>query len=66
MNSEKKLSSEQHVEILKILKDRFDKNMNRHKGLKWSEIKEKLEGNAEKLREEKSMQIDDLYREIFE
>ena len=49
MNSEKKLSSEKHVEILKILKDRFDKNMNRHKGLKWSEIKEKLEGNAEKL-----------------
>lgn len=49
MNSEKKLSSEQHAEILKILKDRFDKNINRHKGLKWSEIKEKLEGNAEKL-----------------
>ncbi len=49
MNNGKKLSPEQHVTILKILKERFAKNMNRHKGLKWSEIEEKLEGNAGKL-----------------
>lgn len=49
MNSEKKFSREQHEEILSTLKDRFEKNMNRHKGLKWSEIKIKLEGDAEKL-----------------
>jgi len=49
MNNEKKSSPEQHAEILRILKDRFDKNMNRHKGLKWSKIEEKLEADTEKL-----------------
>jgi hypothetical protein len=30
--AKKKLSSEQHEELLKTLKARFEKNMNRHKG----------------------------------
>lgn len=35
--------------LLRILKDRFAKNMNRHRGLAWAEVQAKLEGKAEKL-----------------
>lgn len=50
MNSNKKeLSSEQREELLGVLKARFEKNMNRHKGLGWTEIQAKLEANPEKL-----------------
>jgi len=49
MVNNKTLSPEQTDEILKVLEDRFGKNMNRHKGLKWPKIKEKLRKNAEKL-----------------
>ena len=45
----KKLSSEQREELLRALKARFEKNMNRHKGLEWAKIQTKLEANAEKL-----------------
>lgn len=50
MNSNnKELSSEQREELLGVLKARFEKNMNRHKGLGWAEIQGKLEANPEKL-----------------
>ena len=50
MNSnKKKLSPEQHEELLKTLKVRFEKNMNRHKGLEWAKVQAKLEANPEKL-----------------
>jgi hypothetical protein len=48
-NVKRKLSSEQREEILKTLKARFEKNMNRHKGLEWANIQAKLEANPEKL-----------------
>ncbi|EMJ90705.1 PF14066 family protein [Leptospira kirschneri str. 200801774] len=41
--------SEQREELLIILKDRFTKNMNRHKDLEWTKIKARLEANSEKL-----------------
>ena len=44
-----KLSSEQHEELLKALKTRFEKNMNRHEGLEWAKVQAKLEANAERL-----------------
>ena len=44
-----KLSPKQREELLKTLKDRFEKNMNRHKGLAWSKIEAKLEARPEKL-----------------
>ena len=47
--SKKKLSSEQREELLKTLKARFEKNMNRHKGLEWAKVQAKLEANPEKL-----------------
>jgi hypothetical protein len=47
--NKKKLSTEQREELLGVLKARFEKNMNRHKGLKWAEVQAKLESNNEKL-----------------
>ena len=49
-NSNKKdLSPEQRKELFRALKDRFEKNMHRHKGLEWAQVQGKLEANAEKL-----------------
>ena len=51
INSNKKeLSPEQREELLRALKARFEKNMNRHKGLEWAKVQAKLEANTEKLR----------------
>lgn len=47
--SKKALSPEQGEELLGILKARFEKNMNRHKGLDWAKVQAKLEANPEKL-----------------
>jgi hypothetical protein len=44
-----KLSPEQGEALLKTLKARFEKNMNRHKGLEWAKIQTKLAANPEKL-----------------
>lgn len=49
MNTKKKLSPDQTKELLKTLKARFEKNMDRHKGLEWAKVQAKLEANAEKL-----------------
>src|SRR6184192_2261125 len=48
-SNKKELSPEQREELLKALKTRFEKNMNRHKGLEWAKVKTKLEAKAEKL-----------------
>jgi hypothetical protein len=48
-NSKKELSAKQSEELLKTLKIRFEKNMNRHKGVEWAPVQAKLEANAEKL-----------------
>ncbi len=42
-------SKKQREELLKTLKARFEKNMNRHKGLEWLPVQAKLEANSEKL-----------------
>src|SRR5213083_1932926 len=50
INSNKKdLSPEQREELLRALKARFEKNMNRHKGLEWARVKAKLEADTVKL-----------------
>jgi hypothetical protein len=49
VETKKELSSEQREELLRALKARFEKNMNRHKGLEWAKVKAKLEAHAEKL-----------------
>ena len=45
----KTLSAGQREEVLRILKVRFEKNMNRHRGLNWAKVQAKLEANVEKL-----------------
>ena len=47
--SKKELSPAQREALIKALKARFEKNMNRHEGLKWENVQAKLEANAEKL-----------------
>ncbi len=43
------LSSKQRGELIKTLKARFEKNLNRHNGLEWANIESKLESNTKKL-----------------
>jgi hypothetical protein len=52
----KKLSPEQREELLRTLEARFEKNMNRHKGLEWAKVRAKLEADAEKLWSLKEME----------
>src|SRR5690554_1839549 len=56
-NDRKELSPEQREELLAVLKARFEKNMNRHKGLEWVKIQAKLEDNTEKLWSLNEMEI---------
>src|ERR1043165_4989791 len=48
-SNKKQLSSQQFEELLSALKARFDKNMNRHKGVEWAKVQAKLQANPEKL-----------------
>ena len=49
VETKNKLSRAQREELLKALKARFEKNMNRHKGLEWAKVQAKLEANPGKL-----------------
>jgi hypothetical protein len=49
ISNKKDLSPEQREELLRALKARFEKNMNRHEGLGWAKVQARLEANAEKL-----------------
>ena len=56
-SGKKKLSPEQSKELLKVLKERFDKNMKRHKDIEWSKVEAKLEANPGKLWSLEEMEI---------
>lgn len=43
------LTTQETTDLLNILKTRFEKNSNRHNGLKWEDVQSKLESNPEKL-----------------
>lgn len=47
--SNKKLSQQDARKCLELLQTRFVKNMNRHKGIKWESVLEKLMAQANKL-----------------
>jgi hypothetical protein len=47
--NKKELSPGQREKLLRVLKARFEKNMNRHKGLEWAKVQAKLEADTEKL-----------------
>jgi len=48
-SNKKELSPKQREELLTALKDRFEKNLNRHKGLDWAKVQARLEARPEKL-----------------
>jgi|ERR1041384_965572 len=49
MQRAKDMNAKQREELLQTLKARFEKNMNRHKGVEWAKVQAKLEANTEKL-----------------
>ena len=48
-NTPKELSSKQCEGLLNILKSRFEKNINRHKGIEWTKVEAKLKKNTDTL-----------------
>ena len=48
-SDKKELSPEQGKQLLGVLKARFEKNMNRHKGIEWAQVQARLEARAEKF-----------------
>jgi hypothetical protein len=48
-SNKNELTREQREQLLKALKARFEKNMNRHQGLEWAKVQATLEANTEKL-----------------
>ena len=46
---QKGMKANQREELLRTLKTRFEKNMNRHRGVEWSKVQARLEANPEKL-----------------
>ena len=47
--NKKALSTKQREDLLAVLKNRFEKNMNRHKGQEWEKVQAKLEASPAKL-----------------
>ena len=50
------LSGDQKIELLAILKERFEKNMHRHPGVSWTDVSARLEASPEKLWSLKQME----------
>ena len=48
-SDKKKLSPEQREDLLRAMKARFEKYIDRHKGLDWAKVQARLEANPEKL-----------------
>jgi hypothetical protein len=57
MKNQMELSPQERSELLGTLKIRFEKNQNRHKGLVWNTIQQKLEANNQKLWSLNEMEI---------
>ncbi|WP_099468494.1 DUF4256 domain-containing protein [Konateibacter massiliensis] len=49
MEKEKKLLPKQSEKLLETLKNRFEKNMNRHEGMEWDKVQERLQSDSQKL-----------------
>lgn len=45
----KQLSHDQSDELIRVLKARFEENIDRHKGIMWDKVQTKLESNHERL-----------------
>jgi hypothetical protein len=51
------LAQRQREEVLRALKARFEKNMNRHKAFEWAQVQARLEANAQRLWSLNEMEI---------
>lgn len=51
------MKAQERNELLKVLKARFDKNMQRHAEIAWSDVQERLEGNADALQSLNVMEL---------
>jgi hypothetical protein len=49
IGTKKDLPPGRHEELLAVLKARFEKNLNRHKGIEWDKVRARLDGNRTKL-----------------
>jgi hypothetical protein len=49
VETKKKLSAKESEALIETLKARFEKNMDRHKGIDWAKVKARLDRNAAKL-----------------
>ena len=49
IGNKKEFSAKQREELFRTLTGRFEKNMNRHKGIEWAKVQAKLEANTGKL-----------------
>lgn len=49
MAKSKKLSAAERAGLIETLKERFEENMGRHKGVDWAKVEKKLEANDDKL-----------------
>lgn len=56
-STKNKLAAGDQAKLLNTLKARFEKNMNRHKGIKWEDVQEKLEASPGKLSSLNEMEI---------
>lgn len=43
------LSSNQQTDLITLLKNRFEQNMQRHEGIQWGEVEERLKSNPDKI-----------------
>ncbi|MGH8167302.1 MAG: DUF4256 domain-containing protein [Woeseiaceae bacterium] len=51
------MKAQEREELLRTLKARFEKNMQRHKGIAWAEVQDKLEGNPDALKSLREMEV---------
>ncbi|MBX3044097.1 MAG: DUF4256 domain-containing protein [Candidatus Kapabacteria bacterium] len=63
--SNKSVSPERQIELLKILKERFEKNILRNNDIEWSEIQSILESNPYKLWSVEQMELSGGEPDIF-
>lgn len=64
-STKKKLSASESTSLLRELKSRFEKNMNRHKGIDWNKVQAKLESDPEKLWSLNEMEISGGEPDVF-
>jgi Protein of unknown function (DUF4256) len=51
------MKAKEQEELRRTLKARFEKNMHRHAGMAWAEVRSRLEGNSDALRSLREMEV---------